>query len=120
MPGQGTHYWTQRFGQYWVGGGLYQTYAAERFECGRLGPPVKAYQWLSEFGAFGMWFQGGAIYFLGGRWRVAPGDFGQTAGRLADDIAQAPADAEMPPDPPDDVPDRPLPVVAEPPVDAAE
>jgi hypothetical protein len=110
VPGQGTHYWTQRFGQYWVGGGVYQRYAAAGYECGNLGPPVKVYQWLSEFGAYGQWFAGGAIYFSGGQWRIAFGDYGQTAGRLADIeanvVALPPAGAEMPPDPPDDAPDQ--------------
>ncbi len=112
IPGAGCHYWSQRFGQYWVGGGLYQTYAAAGFECGNLGPPVKAYQWLSEFGAFGMWFENGAIYFSGGRWRVALGSFGQTANRLVSVTELPPAKAEMPPDPPGDVADQQPPVVA--------
>ncbi len=101
VPGQGCHYWTARFGQYWVGGGIYQRYAAAdlRWECGRLGPPVKAYQWLSEFGAYGMWFEGGAIYYKNGAWQVAFGNYGQTAGRLTESpFVEAPADAEVPPD----------------------
>ena len=103
VPGSGTHYWTQRFGQYWVGGGIYQTYAAVVWECGGLGAPVKAYQWLSEFGAYGMWFEGGAIYYSGGRWKIGWGDFGQTANRFMPDPGP-PADAEVPPDAPEDVP----------------
>lgn len=81
VPGEGTHYWTQRFGQYWVGGGVYQTYAGANWECGGLGPPVKSYGWMTEFGAWGQWMEGGAIYFASGAWRVRYGDFGQTAGR---------------------------------------
>ncbi len=102
VPGQGTHYWTARYGQYWVGGGVYQKYASVGYECGGLGAPVKPYQWLSEFGANGMWFQGGAIYYSGGQWRVAWGDYGQTAGRLAESNPQPPDDAEVPPDAPID------------------
>lgn len=100
MPGSGTHYWTQRFGQYWVGGGVYQAYAGTGWECGGLGPPVKAYQWLSEFGAYGQWFEGGAIYYSGGRWKTAFGNYGQTAGRLTEDVTEGPADAERPSDAP--------------------
>lgn len=102
IPGSGCYYWTARFGQYWVGGGVYQKYASLGFECGGLGAPVKEYQWLSEFSAFGMWFQGGAIYFSGGQWRVGWGDYGQTAGRLTEANTEPPADAEVPPDPPED------------------
>lgn len=108
VPGQGSHLWTARFGQYWVGGGVYQRFAAAGYECGGLGPPVKAYQWLSEFGAYGQWFEGGAIYYSGGQWRVAYGNFGQTAGRLAEDATEVPADAEIPPDMPS-APDPPAP-----------
>lgn len=81
MPGEGCHYWTARYGQYWVGGGVYQKYREWNWECGNLGPPVKPYDWLSEFGAYGQWFEGGAIYYSNGAWRVALGDYGQTAGR---------------------------------------
>lgn len=99
VPGEGSHLWTQRFGQYWVGGGVYQRFAAAGYECGPLGPPVKAYQWLSEFAAYGQWFQGGAIFYKNGAWQMVTGDFGQTAGRLTED-ADVPADAEVPPDMP--------------------
>lgn len=105
VPGQGCWYWTSRFGQYWVGGGVYQKYAVEFWECGRLGEPVKEYQWLSEFGANGQWFLGGAIYFKNGSWQVAPGNYGQTAGRLAH--VEAPSSAESPPE--DEVPVTPSP-----------
>jgi hypothetical protein len=47
-----------------------------------------------------MWFQGGAIYYSGGQWRIAWGDYGQTAGRLAEVNPEAPDDAEVPPDAP--------------------
>lgn len=112
MPGQGCHYWTQRFGQYWVGGGVYQTYAAAGWECYALGPPVKAYQWLSEFGAYGQWFEGGAIYYYAGAWRMALGNYGQTANRLVSPPGP-PADAEVPPDAPEDVAAPDPPVVTE-------
>jgi hypothetical protein len=95
FPGQGCYYWTARFGTYWVGSPL-STYAAWQWECGQLGAPVKEYQFLSEFQAAGQWFEGGAIYFKGGSWKVATGNFGQTAGRFADD-AEWPEDVEMPP-----------------------
>ena len=100
VPGQGSYLWTARFGTYWVGGGVYQKFASVGYECGGLGAPVKDYQWLSEFGAYGQWFQGGAVYYSGGQWRIAWGDYGQTAGRLAGENTEAPADAEVPPDPP--------------------
>ncbi len=110
IPGQGSYYWTARYGTYWVGGGVYQkfaTYASPGYECGALGAPVKEYQWLSEFGAYGQWFQGGAIYYSGGQWRIAWGDYGQAAGRLAEAKSQAPDDAEVPSDAPSvmDAPD---------------
>lgn len=110
VPGQGTYYWTARFGTYWVGGGVYQRYAAAGFECGALGPPVKPYQWLSEFGAYGQWFSGGAIYYSAGAWRVALGNYGQTAGRLAQMDEPSPEWAETPPDAPTEpefIPDPP-------------
>lgn len=81
VPGQGCYYWTQRYGQYWVGGGVYQSYAAAGYECRQLGEPVKNYQWLSEFSAYGQWFLGGAIYYAGGTWHTVYGDWGQVAGR---------------------------------------
>lgn len=96
FPGQGCYYWTQRFGIRWVGSD-WATYAAWAFECGVLGPPVKDFEFLSEFGAAGQWFQNGAIYFKNGAWKVATGDYGQTAGRLAADVGEWPKDAEMPP-----------------------
>lgn len=106
VPGQGTHYWTARFGQYWVGGGVYQVYASVGWECGGLGPPVKPYEWLSEFNSYGQWFAGGAIYYSGGQWRIAWGDFGQTANRLV--RTTAPTSADAPPDAPANVPSPPL------------
>ena len=96
FPGQGCYYWTQRFGTYWVGSPL-ATYAAWQWECGQLGAPVKEFQFLSEFQAAGQWFEGGAIYFKNGAWRVAIGNFGQTAGRLTADTVEWPDDVEMPP-----------------------
>jgi hypothetical protein len=107
IPGAGSYLWTQRFGTYWVGGGVYQKYASVGYECGGLIAPVKEYQWLGEFSAYGMWFQGGAIYYSGGQWRIAWGDYGQTAGRLTETNPQAPDDAETPHDAPSvmDAPD---------------
>ncbi len=95
FPGQGCYYWTARFGVQWVGS-TWATFKAWGFECGALGPPVKDFEFLSEFGAAGQWFQFGAIYFKNGAWRVTIGDYGQTAGRLAD-VGEWPEDAEMPP-----------------------
>jgi hypothetical protein len=112
VPGQGTYYWTARYGQYWVGGGLYQRYSAPdiRWECGPLGAPVKEYQWLSEFSAYGMWFQFGAIYYKNGAWQVAFGNYGQTAGRLIEEHESViPADAEVPPDAATEPPPAPKP-----------
>lgn len=88
----------------------YASYGPPSWECGALGPPVKVYQWLSEFGAYGQWFEGGAIYYSGGRWRIALGQYGQIAGRMASD-PESPREAEVPPDPPDDVADQAPPVV---------
>ncbi len=95
VPGQGTYYYTPRFGVHWVGGGVYQTYKSWGFECRDLGPPVKDYEWISEFGGYGQWFIGGVIVYTGGAWRVYIGDWGQTANRLGD--AEPPAGAESPP-----------------------
>lgn len=86
VPGSGTHYWTQRFGQYWVSGGVYQRYSQSdlNFEC-KFGPPVKAYGWIQEMnygkGCYGQWFQNGAIGYHDGQWNVMWGDYGQTTGR---------------------------------------
>jgi hypothetical protein len=104
-PGSGSYYRTDRFGTYWVGGGVHSTYASHNYECGtdsvRIGPPVKEYQWLSEFGAYGQWFESGVIYYRNGAWRIEAGDWGQTAGRLAEGPeAEPPDDAEVPPDAP--------------------
>jgi hypothetical protein len=97
VPGQGTWYYTARWGQYWVGGGVYQTYARQGFECSALGPPVKDYQYLSEFASYGQWFLGGAIWF-NGTWHVSLGDFGQTAGRLDGIELAAPDGTPRPPE----------------------
>lgn len=102
IPGSGSYLNTARFGTYWVGGGIYQKYAQNGYECGALGVPVKEYQWLSEFGAWGQWFEFGAIYYSGA-WRVAYGNWGQTAGRLVEAPEPViPDDAERPPE--DEVP----------------
>lgn len=97
IPGSGTWYWTARFGQHWVGGGVYQTYASRQWECGQLGPPVKDYGFISEFGGgFGQWFEGGCIIFRLGAWTVYIGNYGQTAGRLMEEAR--PEFVETPPD----------------------
>lgn len=97
VPGSGCWYWTARFGQHWVGGGVWQMYANRGFECGDLGPPVKDYGFISEFGGGnGTWFQNGCIIFRLGVWTVFVGDYGQTAGRLAEDVR--PDDLENPPE----------------------
>lgn len=88
VPGAGCWYATQRWGQYWVSGVVYQIYAANRWECGQLGPPVKPYGFISEFGTGeGQWFLGGVIIFryTTRSWTVFVGDYGQTAGRLTDE-----------------------------------
>lgn len=85
IPGQGTWYWTARYGQYWVGGIVYQIFAAHGYECGGLGAPVKPYGFISEFGGGeGVWFEGGVIVYRYDirAWRTYGGNFGQTAGRL--------------------------------------
>src|SRR5690242_3295523 len=78
VPGQGCWYYTQRFGMHFVGGIMYQVFKAYGYECGVFGPPVKDYQWLSEFSRNGIWFEGGAITDDG---YVHIGNYGQTAGR---------------------------------------
>jgi hypothetical protein len=101
VPGSGSYQNTARFGTYWIGGGIYQKFAQVGYECGQLKAPVKEYQWLSEFAAYGMWFEGGAIYYKNGAWQVTYGDYGQTAGRLAEEPEPViPDDAEVPPDAP--------------------
>lgn len=79
-------YWTQRFGTHAIsrsGGALsaFAAYQAQGYECGRLGPPVKDYGWLSEFWAWGYWCEFGALIWRNSRWEIVPGDYGQTAGR---------------------------------------
>lgn len=113
-PGSGSYYHTDRYGTYWVGGGVHTTYAWHNYECGtnavRLGAPVKEYQWLGEFGAYGQWFEFGAIFYKNGGWQVRIGNWGQTAGRDAElQEVEPPEDAEQPPDPPEDVPAPPPP-----------
>ncbi len=105
FPGQGCYYWTFRFGQHWVGSNL-ALYAAWNHECGQLGPPVKDFEFLTEFGAAGQWFEHGAMYFKFGTWHVVIADYGQTAGRLAD-VGEWPTDAELPPGSDDEAPPPP-------------
>lgn len=109
VPGAGCYYWTERYGQYWVGGGIYQKYASAGYECGALGPPVKEYQWLSEFAAYGQWFLGGAIYYSNGAWRMVLGQYGQTTGRMDADQWDTPPNTEEPPDAPVEPENRPDP-----------
>lgn len=107
-PGWGCYY-RSRYGTFAVSGGVYQTYAAQGYECGPLGPPVKDYGWIAEMnygrGCWGQWMLGGAIGYHDGRWNVMYGNYGQTAGRLmAEPDPVIPSDAEVPPDPPTDAP----------------
>ena len=93
-------YWTQRFGTHAFsrsGGSLsiFAAYQAQRYECGALGPPVKDYAWVGEFGAWGVWCEFGALVWRNGRWESVLGDWGQTAGRLAEPVPAA--TAEQPP-----------------------
>lgn len=94
-------YWTQRFGTHAFsrsGGALsiFAAYQAQGYECGPLGPPVKDYGWVSELAAYGVWCEGGALVYRSGRWESVLGDWGQSAGRLAEVVP--PADAERPPE----------------------
>ena len=89
VPGEGTRYWTSRFGEYWVGGFVYQWYSWHNYECtnGTLGVPVKAYGPISEFGGgVGQWFERGCIIYKYATQGVGVyvGAYGQTAGRLVD------------------------------------
>lgn len=106
FPGQGSYYWTARFGTYWVGP-TWGAFSAQGFECGALGAPVKDYEYLTEFGAPGQWFEHGALYYKNGAWHEALGDYGQTAGRITADPGDWPADAELPPGHADTVPPEP-------------
>lgn len=114
-------YYRSRFGEYWVGGGVYQRYAATgRYECyGHpfLGAPVKAYGWIQEMnygrGCWGQWFENGAIGYHDGQWRIMYGNYGQAGGmRLAaltfkvkEKRGKPRPDAEVPPDPPGEGPE---------------
>lgn len=89
-PGQGSYYWTQRFGQYWVSGGVHAKYGQVLYECGMLGAPVKNYGWISEFSTNGQWFEGGCIIWQQGAWQIKVGNWGQTAGKLLDDDITVP------------------------------
>lgn len=106
-------YYRSRYGTYWVGGGVYQKFASVGYECyvyPFLGAPVKDYGWVQEMnygrGCYGQWFENGAIGYHDGQWRIMYGNYGQTAGRLADEPEPViPDDAEVPPDPPGKGPD---------------
>ena len=114
-------YYRSRFGEYWVGGGIFQKYAeGGRYECyGHpfLGAPVKAYGWIQEMnygrGCYGMWFENGAIGYHDGAWRVMYGRYGQTGGMSLASLkhklrrGKPRPDAEVPPDPPGEGPDLP-------------
>lgn len=111
-PGLGAYY-RSRFGQHWVGGGVYSKFASVGYECyvnPFLGAPVKDYGWIAEMnygkGCAGQWFENGAIGYHDGAWRVMYGNYGQTAGRLVPD-PPPPADAPIPPDAPGDPPSIP-------------
>lgn len=105
-PGWGAYYRTVRFGTYGVSGGVYSKYASLGYECyvsPFLGAPVKDYGWVQEMnysrGCYGQWFENGAIGYHDGAWRVMYGNYGQTAGRLADEPEPViPDDAELPPE----------------------
>ena len=98
IPGSGSWYWTARFGQYWCGGVIYQRYAFQGYECSSLGPPVKAYGYMSEFNGEGTWFLGGAIVYRYDTraWHTYFGDWGQTAGRLTDEPIDVSGYVEQP------------------------
>lgn len=81
VPGSGCWYWTARFGQYWVSGGVHWKYSHMSYECGALGVAVKSYGYISEFNTEGQWFEGGCIVWNGSNWVAYLGDWGQTAGR---------------------------------------
>jgi hypothetical protein len=94
-----------------VSGGVYQKFASMGYECGALGPPVKAYGWIQEMnygrGCYGQWFLGGAVGYHDGAWRVMLGNYGQTGGtRFAAlrhklrSIKHSRVDAEIPLDAP--------------------
>lgn len=110
-PGWGANY-RSRYGTYSVSGGVFQKFASLGYECyvnPFLGAPVKAYGWIAEMnygrGCYGQWFENGAIGYHDGRWNVMYGNYGQTAGRLAEEPEPViPGGAEVPPDAPTDVP----------------
>lgn len=113
VPGSGTWYWTARFGTQWVGGTVYQYYAAWGWECGQLGPPINPYGWVDQFGGgYGQWFENGCIVYAYGAWRVYVGQYGQLNGRLADEPEPAVAEpeAEQAPPPPEVAGGKPWPV----------
>lgn len=74
-----------------VSGGVYQMFAeGGRYECHVhpfLGAPVKDYGWIAEAnygrGAWGQWFENGAVVYHDGAWRVMYGRYGQSALRWA-------------------------------------
>ena len=118
-PGLGAYY-RSRFGTWWVGGGVFQKFASVGYECHVnpfLGAPVKAYGWIAEAnygrGAYGQWFENGAVVYHDGAWRIMYGRYGQTGGLMSfasltfkvKARRKPQPDAEVPPDPPGDGPD---------------
>ncbi len=110
-PGLGAYY-RSRFGQHWVGGGVYQKFASVGFECyvnPFLGAPVKPFGWIAEMnygkGCQGQWFENGAIGYHDGAWRVMFGRYGQSALKVAlrhpvRRLRQHPSASVTPPDAP--------------------
>ena len=118
-PGLGSYY-RSRFGQHWVGGGIFQKYASVGYECRVqpfLGAPVKGYGWIQEMnygrGCYGQWFENGAIGYHDGAWRIMYGDYGQRGGMTLASLkhkvrrSKPQPNAEVPPNPPGKGPDLP-------------
>lgn len=110
-------YLRSRFGEHWVGGGVYQKFASVGYECyvnPFLGAPVKPYGWIQEMnygrGCYGQWFENGAIGYHDGAWRIMYGRYGQTGGMTLASLmhkvrrSKPRPNAEVPPDPPSDPP----------------
>lgn len=74
-----------------------------------LGVPVKSYGWISEFSNNGQWFEGGCIVWNGSEWLVKVGNWGQTAGRLADNDIPFKINAEIKDAPLPEPEDKPAP-----------
>ena len=102
-PGWGAYY-RSRFGTFGVSGGVYQRYASIGYECSPLGPPVKEYGWIAEMnygrGCWGQWFEGGAIGYHDGAWRIMYGRYGQSALRRTVAAVKHPVRRRTTPQPP--------------------